>query len=64
MISATAEIISETVGIQFGDAVSIGVKGYVGVGFTLDFTNGIKFGVGLGLGYEVSLDIDWYELFH
>lgn len=63
-ISGTAEIISGTVGIQFGDAISIGVKGYVGIGFTIDFTNGIKFGVGLGLGYEISLNIDWYELFH
>ena len=63
-ISGTAEIISGTVGIQFGDAISIGVKGYVGIGFTIDFTNGIKFGRGLGLGYEISLNIDWYELFH
>ena len=63
-ISGTAEIISGTIGIQFGDAISIGVKGYVGIGFTIDFTNGIKFGVGWGLGYEISLNIDWYELFH
>ena len=63
-ISGTAEIVSGTVGIQFGDAISIGVKGYVGIGFTIDFTNGIKFGVGWGLGYEISLNIDWYELFH
>lgn len=47
-ISGTAEIISGTVGLQFGDAISIGVKGYVGIGFTIDFTNGIKFGVGCG----------------
>lgn len=63
-ISGTAEIISGTIGIQFGDAISIGVKGYLGIGFTIDFTNGIKFGVGLGFGYEISLNIDWYELFH
>ena len=63
-ISGTAEIISGTVGLQFGDAISIDVKGYVGIGFTIDFTNGIKFGIGLGLGYEISLNIDWYELFH
>ena len=30
----------------------------------IDFTNGIKFGVGLGLGYEIFLNIDWYKLFH
>ena len=64
MVTGAAEIISGTVGLQFGDAISIGVKGYVGIGFTIDFTNGIKFGVGLGLGYEISLNIDWYELFH
>ena len=63
-ISGTAEIISGTTGIQFGDAISVGVKGYVGIGFTADITNGIKFGIGLGLGFEVSIDIDWYELFH
>ena len=63
-ISGTAEIISGTVGLQFGNAISIGVKGYVGIGFTIDFTNGIKFGIGLGLGYEISLNIDWYQLFH
>ena len=63
-VSGTAEIISGTIGIQFGDAISVSAKGYVGIGFTLDFTNGIKFGVGFGLGYEISLNIDWYELFH
>ena len=63
-ISATAEIVSGTVGIQFGNAVSISVKGYVGTGITIDFTNGIKFGVGWGVGYEISLNINWYELFH
>lgn len=45
-ISGTAEIISGTVGIQFGDVVSIQAKGYVGAGITFDFTNGIKFGIG------------------
>ena len=36
----------------------------VGIEFTIDFTNGIKVGGGLGLGYEISLNINWYELFH
>ncbi len=62
--SGTAEIISGTIGIQFGDALSVGVKGYIGAGISIDFTNGIKFGVGWGPGYEISLNIDWYELFH
>ena len=63
-VSGTAEIIFGTIGIQFGDAISIEVKGYVGIGFSRDFTNGIKFGIGWGLGYEISINIDWYELFH
>ena len=63
-VSGIVEIVSGTIGIQFGDALTIGVKGYVGIGFTFDLTNGIKFGVGWGLGYEISLGIDWYELFH
>ena len=63
-ISGTAEILSGTIGIQFGNSVSFGAKGYVGIGFTLDFTNGIRFGVGLGLGFELYLSIDWYELFN
>ena len=63
-VSGTAEAISGTVGVQFGDAVSVEAKGYVGIGFTFDITNGIKFGIGLGLGYEISINIDWYELFH
>ena len=63
-ISGTAEIISGTAGIQFGNAISVGVKEYVGIGFTIDFTNGFKFGGGLGLGFEVSIEIDWYKLFH
>ena len=32
-----------------GNEVSIGAKGYVGFGFTLDFTNGFKFGIRVGL---------------
>ena len=63
-ISGTAEIISGTVGLQCGDSVAIGVKGYVGIGFTLDFTNGIRIGAGVGVGVEVFIGVDWYELFH
>lgn len=57
-VSSSAEIVSGTIGIQFGNAISLGVKGYIGIGFTIDFSNGIKFGIGLGLGYEISLNID------
>ena len=63
-VSGTAEIISGTIGRQYGDAIQIEAKGYVGIGFTLDFTNGIRFGQGFLLGYEVFVSIDWYELFH
>jgi len=61
-ISGIAEIVSVSTGVQFGDAVNIGVKGYVGAGFSADLSNGIKFGVGLGLGYEVSIEFDWWNI--
>ena len=63
-ILGTAEILSGTVGAQFGDSVSFGIKGYVGIGFTLEFTNGIRIGAGLGIVIEVFLAVDWYELFN
>ncbi len=62
--SGIAEILSGTIGIQFGDAVNFGAKGYIGIGLTFDFTNGLRFGAGLGLEFEVYIDVDWYELFN
>lgn len=61
--SGTAEILSGSIGVRFGDAIDVGVKGYIGIGFTLDFSEGIKFGAGFGLGFEASIKIDWYRLF-
>ena len=37
---------------------------YVGVGGSADLSKGLKFGIGKVVGFEVSLNIDWYELFH
>lgn len=54
-VSASAEIISGTVGVQFGDSVSVQAKGYLGVGFNIDFSNGIKIGGGLGFCFEFSI---------
>ena len=62
--SGTIEILSGTIGIQFGDSICVGVKGYIGIGLAFDLTNGFRFGVGKIFGYEVYLSIDWYELFH
>ena len=44
--------------------ICFALKGYVGIGFTLDFTNGLRIGAGLGVGIEVFLAVDWYELFN
>ena len=63
-VTGLVELVSGSIGIQFGDAIKFEVKGYIGFGFSFDFTNGFKFGVGLGLGYEFSINIDWYELFN
>ena len=62
--SGSLEIVSCTIGIRFGDAVNIDVKGYVGAGFAFDLTNGFKFGGGVPFGYEISFNIDWYKLFN
>lgn len=53
-ISASAEIISGTVGVQFGDSASVQFKGYLGAGIKFDFSNGFKVGFGLGLCFEIS----------
>lgn len=63
-VTGRVELVSGTVGVQYGDAINIGLRGYVGIGFALDFTNGIRFGQGFLLGYEVFISINWHELFH
>lgn len=63
-VSGTVEVVSGTIGMQFGDSITIGAKGYVGAGFTFDITDGLRFGGGVLLGYEIYINIDWYELFH
>jgi adenylate kinase len=70
LIKDTYQIPHISTGDMFREAIKnetpLGVeaKGYIGIGFTIDFSNGIKFGIGWGLGYEISINIDWYELFH
>lgn len=43
--------------------MSIGIEAYVGVGFSLDFSNGICIGAGFGVGLEFNVGFDWGELF-
>ncbi len=56
-------ILSAEVGVELGNALKISAEGYVGLGWTLDFSKGIKFGAGVGLGYTVSIEFDWDEVF-
>ena len=53
-VSASAEIVSGTIGVQFGNSVNVQTKGYLGVGFSIDFSNGFKIGGGLGFCFELS----------
>ncbi len=60
--SMDVKFVSIGTGIRFGDAISIGINGYVGFGLTFDLTNGIRFGAGFGLGFEIYIRIDWDKL--
>ncbi len=59
-ISGSLELISGTIGIQFGDAIYISLKGYVGYGGSFKFGEGWSWGCGNGLGYELTIHIDLY----
>ena len=61
--SATAEIVSGAVGLQFGDALSISAKAYVGAGVVIDFSKGIRAGGGFPFGFEISINFDWGKIF-
>jgi hypothetical protein len=50
------------VGAQLGDSLSINATGYVGFGATLDFSNGIKVGFAAGVGGEISINFEWWEV--
>lgn len=61
--SGTLELVSGTVGFELGDDISVSVTGYVGAGFSIDFSSGIKIGAGFPYGFELSVNINWRELF-
>ncbi|MBQ5793963.1 MAG: RHS repeat-associated core domain-containing protein, partial [Clostridia bacterium] len=41
-ISGTIEIVSGTLGVLLGDIIKVGAKGYIGFGFSFDFSNGFS----------------------
>ena len=61
--SANFYLISGSIGLEFGDSFGIGVKGFVGLGITVDFSKGIKFGGGVIFGVELNIEFDWSKLF-
>lgn len=61
-LSCSFELTSYYGGVQLGKAISIENKIYFGIGFSFDFTNGIKIGAGLGFGFEFSISIDITQL--
>ena len=54
--SASFEITSLYFGININNAVSIDGKVYCGWGIALDFSKGIKIGIGAGIGFELSIN--------
>ncbi|MFA7725634.1 MAG: hypothetical protein WCX25_06115, partial [Candidatus Izemoplasmatales bacterium] len=60
-VSGKLSVISGSCGIQFGDGIKISGTLYVGVGFSFDFSNGLKVGAP---GWEVSAEFSWIEIFN
>ena len=60
-VSGKLSVISGTVGIQFGESIKISGTFYVGVGYSFDFSNGLKVGAP---GWEVSVEFSWIEIFN
>ena len=56
-LSGNVEIVSFYFGATFIDCISMDGKVYVGWGLSLDFSRGIKLGVAVGIGVEISLGI-------
>ena len=54
--SGTVEIVSLSFGIRFNDYISLDGKVYVGWGISFDFSKGAKIGIGVGIGYEITLN--------
>ncbi|MBQ7788660.1 MAG: RHS repeat-associated core domain-containing protein [Clostridia bacterium] len=58
-ISGQIIVASVESGIEINDSFSAGVQVYWGLGFTIDFTNGINIGGAFGLGFEINLEFEW-----
>lgn len=57
--SGKASVLSLSIGAELGNSLKISGTVYVGAGVSVDFSNGIKLGVGLGLGFEISAEFNW-----
>ena len=55
-LSANVEIVSFYFGAKLNEYISIDGKSYAGWGISFDFSNGIKIGVAVGVGIEISLN--------
>ena len=55
-LSANVEIVSFYFGAKLNEYVSIDGKVYVGWGISFDFSNGIKIGIAVGAGFEISIN--------
>ena len=60
--SATAEIVSFTLGFQLTEGINFQLKFYYGIGASFGFMNGFTVGGGLGWGLEFSFITDLYAL--
>ena len=54
-LSGNVEIISFYFGVKVNDYLSLDCKVYVGWGISVDFSDGIKFGIAAGIGFEISI---------
>ncbi len=61
--STKFEIIGVSIGTRVSDSLTVGLEGYIGYGIGIDFSNGINVTFAIGVGGELKLEFDWYELF-
>ena len=54
--SGSVEIVSFYFGAKLNDYVSIDGKVYTGWGISLDFSEGVKIGIAVGVGFEISIN--------
>ena len=55
-LSGSVEIVSFYFGAKLNDYVSIDGKVYVGWGISFDFSNGVKIGIAVGVGFEIAIN--------